>query len=57
MGAPEKAPVTSPQEVERPTTNPAPELHGAPHSVSRGRSSSSPEDPNTKIQSPMMPSS
>ena len=26
MGAPEVAPVTSPLDVERPTTNPAPEL-------------------------------
>ena len=57
MGAPGIAPVPSPQDVERPTTNPVPELHGAPHTVSLGRSPSSPEDSNTKTQSPMMPSS
>ena len=34
MGAPEVAPVTSPLDVERPTTNPVPELHGTSHSVS-----------------------
>ena len=34
MGAPVEAPVTSPQNVERPTTNPVPELHGPPYSVS-----------------------
>ena len=57
MGAPVEAPVTSPQDVERPTTNPVPERHGPLASVSWGRSSSSPEDSNTKTESPMMPSS
>ena len=57
MGAPVEAPVPSPQDVKRPTTNPVLELHGPPYSVSWGRSPSSPEDSNTKTQSPMMPSS
>ena len=48
MGAPVEAPVTSPQNLERPTTNLVPELHGPPYSVSWGRSPSSPEDSNTK---------
>ena len=34
MGAPVQAPVTSPQDLERPTTNPVPELQGPPYSDS-----------------------
>ena len=34
MGAAVEAPVNSPQDVERPTKNPVPELHGPPYSVS-----------------------
>ena len=44
MGAPVEAPADSSPDVERPTTNFFPELHGTPHSVSSGRSTSSPEE-------------
>ena len=57
MGALVEAPAASSTDVERPTTNLVPELHGTPHSVSSVRSTSSPEDSNTKTQTPLMPSS
>ena len=52
MGAPVEAPAASSLDVERPTTNLVPELHGTSYSVSWGRSSNSPEDPNTKTKAP-----
>ena len=48
MGATVEAPTASSPDVERPTTNLVPELHGTPHSVSSGQSKSSPEESKTK---------
>ena len=57
MGAPVEAPKASSSDAERPTTNSIPELHGTPHTISSGQLTGSPEEGNTKTQSPMMPSS
>ena len=56
MGAPVEAPKASSLDAERPTTNSVPELHGTPHTISSGQITGSPEEWNTKTQSPMMPS-
>ena len=56
MGAPVETPKASSSDAVRPTTNLVPELNGAPHIISSGRLADSPEEPNTKTQSPMMPS-
>ena len=57
MGAPVEALAASSTVVERPRTNLVPELHRTPHAVFSMRSASSPEDSDTKTQSPRMPSS
>ena len=57
MGAPVEAPKASSSDAERPTTNSIPELHSTPHTISSGQLTGSPEEGNTKTQSPMMPSS
>ena len=52
MGAPVEAPTASSSEVEHPTTNSVPELHGTPQTISSGRVAVSPEESNTKTQKP-----
>ena len=54
MGAPVETRKASSSDAERLTTNSVPELHGTPHAISSGRLAGSPEESNSKTQSPMI---